>query len=199
MASGAESDLLATVDLVTLAKKGDRSAVETLFRRYRPRLEAFLYARIPYHARRLFDTQDVVQDVCFKIFAALDRFEARGIGSFWCFARTIAHNHLVDANRRGAALHETKMNEGSGSCPSAFEPGPSREAEGHESAEDFDRALEKLPERVRTAVLMRLELGLEWNVIAAECGYPSPDAARVAIKRALKEIAAEMSGHDDTH
>ena len=199
MASGAESDLLATIDLVTLSKRGDRSAAETLFRRYRPRLEAFLFARVPSRARRLFDTQDVVQDVCVKIFAALDRFEGRGIGSFWCFARSVARNHLIDAGRRVRTLHETAIKEGSASCPKDLAPGPSKEAEGHESVADFDRALEKLPEQVRTATLMRLELGLEWNVIAAECGYPSPDAARVGIKRALRKIATELSGHDDLH
>jgi RNA polymerase sigma-70 factor (ECF subfamily) len=197
--SGAESDLIATIELVTLARQGDRSAAEQLFRRYRPRLEAFLYARVPLRSRRLFDTQDVVQDVCVKIFAALDRFKSHGIGSFWCFARSVARNHLIDAARRGNAVHETAIQEGSGSCPEMVAPGPSEESEGHEAAEDFDRALENLPDRVRTATLMRLELGLEWNVIAAECGFPSPDAARVAIKRALREIATEMSGHDDPH
>ena len=197
MASGTESDLLSTIDLVTRAKRGNRTAAETLFRRYRPRLEAFLFARVPVRARRLFDTQDVVQDVCVKIFAALDRFR-RGIGSFWCFARSVARNHLIDASRRGRALHETTIKEGSASCPQDLAPGPSKEAEGHESVEDFDRALEKLPDHVRTATLMRLELGLEWNVIAAECGYPSPDAARVGIKRALRKIATELSGHDDS-
>jgi RNA polymerase sigma factor (sigma-70 family) len=199
VASGTESDLLSTIDLVTRAKRGNRSAAETLFRRYRPRLEAFLFARVPFRARRLFDTQDVVQEVCVKIFAALDRFEGRGIGSFWCFARSVARNHLIDAGRRGRALHETAIKEGSGSCPKDLAPGPSKEAEGHESAEDFDRALEGLSDHVRTATLMRLELGLEWNVIAEECGFPSPDAARVAIKRALRKIATEMSGHDDVH
>jgi RNA polymerase sigma-70 factor (ECF subfamily) len=197
VASGAESDLLATIDLVALAKQGDRSAVETLFERYRPRIEAFLFARMPYRARRLFDTQDVVQEVCVKVFAALDGFESRGIGSFWCFVRTVARNHLTDAGRRGGALHETTIHEGSGSCPSIAAPGPAKEAEGHESLEAFDRALEKLPERVRTAVLARLDLGLEWDVIAKECGYPTPDAARVAVKRALREVAKEMAGHDD--
>lgn len=197
MATGAEGDLLATIDLVTRARQGDRSAAENLFRRYRARLEAFVYARVPMSARRLVDTQDVVQDVCVKILGALDRFQSQGVGSFWCFARSIARNHLIDAARRGGALHETGMREGSGSCPEVIAPGPATEAEGHESAEDFDRALEKLPERVRTSLLMRLELGMEWNVIAEECGYPSPDAARVAIKRALQTIAKEMSGHDD--
>src|SRR5262245_5232778 len=106
VASGAEGDLLATIDLVTRARTGDRSAAENLFRRYRKRLEAFVYARVPVSARRLVDTQDIVQDVCVKILGALDRFESKGVGSFWCFARSIARNHLIDAARRGGAKHE---------------------------------------------------------------------------------------------
>ena len=198
MAAGAESDLLATVDLVTRARQGDRPAAEQLFRRYRAHLEAFVYSRVPLRARRLVDTQDIVQDVCIKILVALDRFEARGVGSFWCFARTIASNHLIDCSRRGGALHETTLRDGSGSCPPAFVPDPSKQAEAREWAEDFDRELAKLPERLRIAILARLELKLEWNVIAEECDYPSPDAARVAVKRALGEIAKRMSGHDGT-
>jgi RNA polymerase sigma-70 factor (ECF subfamily) len=197
VATGTECDLLATVDLVTRVQQGDRAAVERLFRRYRPRLESFLFARVPPRARRLCDTQDLVQEVCLKILAALDRFHARGIGSFWWFARSIARNLLIDIGRRSDAAPETSMRDGSSSCPSAPGPSPSKEAERNESAAAFDRALEHLPEKQRTALLMRLELGLEWNLIAADCDFPSADAARVAVKRGLQEMAREMAGHGD--
>ncbi len=74
---------------------------------------------------------------------------------------------------------------------------PSGAAEDREAAEAFDRALEHVPDPVRRGLVMRLELGLEWNVIARDCGFPSPDAARVAVKRALGEVAKEMAGHGE--
>jgi RNA polymerase sigma factor (sigma-70 family) len=190
-------DLLSTNDLVARAKRREAVAAEELFRRYRPRLSAFVHARVPSGARRLADTQDVVQEVCFKILRALDRFESRGIGSFWWFARQIAKNHLVDLARGGKAVHETALDEHSDAEPAGPARAPSSVAADREAMEAFDRALERVPERVRQGILMRLELGLDWSVVAADSGFPSADAARVAVKRALADVAREMTGHGE--
>ena len=37
-----------------------------------------------------------------------------------------------------------------------------------------------------------LELDLDYDTIAEECGYPSPDAARMAIRRALAQVCKKM-------
>ncbi len=197
MVPGPPDDLLTTDDLVARAKRREAVAAEELFRRYRPRLSAFVHARVPSGARKLSDTQDVVQDVCFKILRALDRFESRGIGSFWWFARQIAKNHLVDLARSGKALRETGLDERSDAEPAGPARPPSGAAADREAMEAFDRALERVPERVRQGLLMRLELGLDWKAIAGDSGFPSADAARVAVKRALADVAKEMAGHGE--
>jgi len=138
-----------------------------------------------------------VQEVCIKIVRALGRFEERGIGSFWWFARTLARNHLIDVARRGQAAREKDLDERSDEVPAMRGRGPATEVAEHEAVLAFDRALEHVPDRVREGLLMRLELGLDWTVIAGDCGFPSADAARVAIKRALGGIAKEMAGHDE--
>jgi RNA polymerase sigma factor (sigma-70 family) len=191
------SELLQTGELLTRFRRGERAAADELFARYRPRLDALLRARLPASLRKLGDTDDLVQDVCVKILGALDRFEMRGIGSFWWFARSIARNHVVDATRRNKALHETNLNERSDVAPAAKQRGPVGEAADHESAEAFDKALERVPDPVRRGLLMRIELNLDWSLIADECGFASPDAARVAVKRALGAIAKEMAGHGE--
>jgi DNA-directed RNA polymerase specialized sigma24 family protein len=89
-------------------------------------------------------------------------------------------------------VHETPLDSATNVAPAAPARGPLREAADHESAAAVDAALEKLPEKTRQGLAMRLELGLEWNVIAEDCGFPSPDAARVAIKRALLDVAKEL-------
>lgn len=45
----------------------------------------------------------------------------------------------------------------------------------------IEDALQRLPGAERDAVLLRLEVDLPYEVIARECGYPSADAARMAI------------------
>jgi RNA polymerase sigma factor (sigma-70 family) len=190
-------ELNVTDDLLSRARRGERTAADDLFRRYQPRLNAFLRARMPAGARKFCDAEDLVQEVCVKILGALDRFESRGIGSFWWFARSIARNHLVDVARRGQALHETRLAYETRAEPTAKVRGPSGEVADREAAEAFDRALERIPDPVRKGLLMRVELGLGWFVIAGDCGFPSADAARVAIKRALASIAKEMAGHGE--
>lgn len=192
-----ESELLRTGELLARFKGGERAAADDLFRRYRPRIDALLRKRLQSGARRLGDTDDLVQEVCVKILGALDRFELRNIGSFWWFARSIAMNHLVDMMRRNKALKQTTLPDASDGVPPEPHPGPDGEAVDHEAAAAFDRALESVSDHVRRALLMRLELDLDWSVIAADCGFPSPDAARVAVKRALGAIAREMAGHAD--
>jgi len=194
---GGASPLQETGELVARWQRGERSAADELYRRYHPRLNSLLRARLPAGARRLGDTDDLVHDVYLKILGALPRFEMRGISSFWCFARTIALNHVVDAARRHHAIHETGMPESDG-VPPAPARGPVGEAIDHESAAAFDRALARVPEPVRSAILLRIELDLDWATIAVECGFPSPDAARVAVKRGLGVIAKEMAGHGET-
>lgn len=192
-----ESELLQTGELLTRFKGGERAAADDLFRRYRPRIDAYLRARLPPGARKLGETDDLVQEVCIKILGALDRFELRNIGSFWWFARSIAHHHLVDVLRRNKAIHEVEAPDSSDGAPPEPQRGPATEAVDHEAAAAFDRALARVSDHVRRGLLMRLELGLDWSVVAADCGFPSPDAARVAVKRALAAIAREMAGHGD--
>jgi RNA polymerase sigma factor (sigma-70 family) len=137
------SDLLQTGDLLARVRKGERAAGDALFNRYRPRIAAFVRARVRPGST---EVDDVVQDVCIKVWNALDRLEPHGIGSFWWYARTVARNHIVDVARRrnagardAARLRHQRRAGRAGAGP--------REAADHESAAAVDAALEKLPER----------------------------------------------------
>jgi len=176
-----------------------RRAHEELLLRFRPRLAAWLRQRVPKRAHSLEDTQDVVQDVCIKAFEGLERFEQRGIGSFWRFLRTAAKNQLIDVARRHRHEDEREpLAEDSRAAPAARAGTPLDDAERAEVAEAFERALDKLrqkDERLADAVMLRLELDVDYKSIAAECGFPSEDAARVAIARAVTVVAREMKAH----
>jgi len=59
----------------------------------------------------------------------------------------------------------------------------------------FENVIGQLPDRQRHALLMRLELGLKYKIIAEECDYPSPDAARMDVRRTMAAVGREMAGH----
>ena len=183
-----------TQTLVQRARGGAEEARTELVRLYEPRLQRLLAARIPTRTRGLMETQDLVQDVLLRAFRHLDTFEPRGTGSFWIWLRSIATNQLRDHGRRhvrrGAPdplASQTSLH------PAGNSPAGLDVSIENEEAERFDSALERVPERERTAVTMRLELELPYEQIAAELEYASTDAARMAIKRTLRRIAEDMS------
>ena len=184
----------ATFDLLSRVRAGDDIAREDLFRRYQPALQRFLHGRLPSQARGVLDTQDVVQEACVRVFRSLDRFDHRGVGSFWAYLRQVAMNLVRDLPKTPGKLSlASPMPDESWAQPASDGPSPGTSALRREELEGFERALATLPEDKRNAVLMRVELDLDYRLIAEECGFPSPDAARMAISRSLEQIAREMS------
>lgn len=193
-AQGDPGDLLATRQLLDRVRAGDQAARDDLFDRYRRKLEMFLRARLPDDLRRLADTQDFTQDVSIKALTSLERFEYRGLGSFWAYLRTIALNQLIEAVRKQQRRGEARsLPDGSSGEPAGTGTSPLSALVRKEEFLAFESALERVPERQRHALLMRLELGLDYPAIAEECGFPSADAARMAITRALKHVAEDLS------
>ena len=60
----------------------------------------------------------------------------------------------------------------------------------------YRSALKHLPRRDQRLIVGRLELGYSFGQLAAVDGRAGPDAARMALKRALVRLAAAM-GDDD--
>ena len=71
-------------------------------------------------------------------------------------------------------------------------PSPLESAIGREGIENYERALATLREEEREAVVARIELGCSYGEIALMLDKPSPDAARMAVGRALARLAQEM-------
>jgi len=189
-------DLLETGGLLDQARRGDAAAREALFRRYRGPLARFLHLRLPLSARSLVDTEDVVQETCAQAFLGLGRFEYRGVGSFWGYLRRVGINRLSKAARAGS--RRARLATEPDAAATAAEPlaggiSPLDELLGKEEFAAFDRALGRVPRRSRDALLMRLELGLAFDTIASECGYPSGDAVRMSIGRTMDRVAEELS------
>jgi RNA polymerase sigma-70 factor (ECF subfamily) len=71
---------------------------------------------------------------------------------------------------------------------------PLEAALGVQALERYESALEQLRPQDREMVVARIEMGFSYAEIAVMLGRPSPDAARVAITRALVRLA-EILNH----
>lgn len=185
-----------TRELLDLARVGQRGALDELFERFRPPLRAFLHARLPTSARGLLETDDLVQEVLTSAFGALERFEDRGAGAFWGYLRQIGINHVRQALRRQqAGKRGTPVQlESSAMAPPDSAAGPLASLLAKEEFEAFESALERISPQQRKALLMRFELDAQYTEVAADCGFPSADAARAAVRRAIASVAKELAG-----
>jgi RNA polymerase sigma-70 factor (ECF subfamily) len=73
-------------------------------------------------------------------------------------------------------------------APSALE-----EVIGSEALARYERSLSRLSQADREAVIARVELGLSYAELAPALDKATPDAARMAVSRALLKLAEEMS------
>lgn len=180
-----------TVRLLSLARRGNRSALERVLERELPALKRFAHGRLPGWARALGDTADIVQETLIGAIRNLDRFDARRRGALGAYLRTAVVNRVRDHVRRAARrptvaeLHERLPSPG---------PGPDSLFSDAESRARYQAALSALSAPEQQAVVARVEFGYSYEQIAIALGKSSPDSARMAVARALAKLAKAM-GH----
>lgn len=181
--------------LLERAVRGDRSAVDELFARFLPRLRRWTRGRLPRWARDVVDTSDLVQDTLLHAFTRITAFEPKGEGALRAYLRQAVENRIRDELRRVArrpAVHNLDVD--------IQLPGGERSPLDHAIDEQtwsrYLSALKRLTPRERRLIVGRAELGYSFTQLAHIDGRASPDAARMALKRALVRLASEM-GDDD--
>jgi RNA polymerase sigma-70 factor, ECF subfamily len=181
----------ATATLLARVKRGDNEAMTRLLERCLPPLRRWARGRLPLYARDLNDTADVVQDTVIAALRRLDQFEPRREGALQAYLRQAVMRRIIDIIRH----HKTK--------PLAVEVTPDLSGDGTsplekaisaENLERFEAALEKLRPEDREAIVCRVELGYSYEELAVALDKPTPNAARVAVMRAIKRLAEEMKG-----
>ncbi|MBI3818560.1 MAG: sigma-70 family RNA polymerase sigma factor [Planctomycetes bacterium] len=183
-----------TLDLLQRVRAGDREALEGLFVHFRRPLELYLHAQLPLVVRSVQDTQDAVQEVMMRMLKTLPNYKYRGVGSLWGYIRMIARNYVLEQVRERKHWGAAKGQTGDAPAPEtpAKQASPFTHAEARERFELYEHALSRIPERTRRALLMKLELKLEFADIARECGFSSADAARMAVARAVRQMAQAL-------
>lgn len=186
-----EGDASATSSIALLeqVRGGNPQALNRLLQRYLPRLSRWASGRLPRWARDVSDTDDLVQDTLARSLSNLSRFRPHGEGALQAYLRRAIVNRIKDEIRRRGRQPELTTLE---AAVADSGQSPLEAAIGKELMDRYDRALERLPEDDREAVIARIELGCSYAEIADAMGRPTADAARMAVSRALVRLAEEL-------
>lgn len=180
-----------SAELLARAKAGDTRAMSTLFRRHGPELRQWARGRLPRWARSVADTTDVVQDVLLRTFRRIERFEDRGRGALRGYLRRSVMNRIQDEMRkvvrRPTGPLEDRLLDLPGEQPTPFESAVDAQRVRH-----YKAALATLSEEERLLVVGRIELGFNYDQLALIGGRATPEAARQAVRRAVKKLAERM-------
>jgi RNA polymerase sigma-70 factor (ECF subfamily) len=184
-----ESNPDSTIRLLERARGGDKAAVDTLFARYLPRLRRWASGRLPRWARDITDTHDLVQETLLQTFRRVETFEARGEGAFQAYLRQAMLNRIRNELRRfGRRPDATSLD----TQRPGGQPSPLEAAIGREAMERYDAALLTLKPEDRELVIAKLEMGYDYDELAAAFGRPSAGAARKAVQRATVRLVEAM-------
>ena len=178
--------------LVVRAQQGDKRAYELLVLKYQRKL-ARLLSRL---VRDPAEVEDVTQEAFIKAYRALPSFRGDSAFYTWLYRIAIntAKNYLVAMGRRAPTStgidHEDAENfEDADQLRDATTP--EDELQGKEIAAAVNRAMDALPEDLRTAITLREIEGLSYEDIAGVMNCPI-GTVRSRIFRAREAIATEL-------
>jgi RNA polymerase sigma-70 factor (ECF subfamily) len=172
-------------ELATRAASGQPAAIDTLIRQIRPMLVRYCQSRLGHVTAPCQGAEDVVQEVCVAVLAALPRYRDMG-RPFASFVLGIASHKVADA-RRSAARQAIPVHD----LPDLPDvgPGPEDAVVASLEARRARALLERLPQPQRELLFLRVLTGMSAQETGAALGM-SPGAVRVAQHRALTRLRA---------
>ena len=188
--------------LVEKVKSGDKRAFDLLVLKYQPKILG-LVAR---YVKDSHEVQDVTQEAFIKAYRALPRF--RGDSAFYAWLYRIAintaKNHLVARGRRPPGsdvdIEDAEHYEAGGALRDG--ENPENQLFSEELRRVVNRAIDELPDDLRTAVTLREFDGLSYEEIAEimECPVGTVRSRIFRAREAIdKRVQAQIDGENAPH
>jgi RNA polymerase sigma-70 factor (ECF subfamily) len=178
--------------LVERVQRGDKAAFDLLVVKYQRKIFRLLSRMI----RDPGEVEDVAQEAFIKAYRALPNFRGDSAFYTWLYRIAIntAKNWLVSQGRRAPTTTEADIEEAE-----TFDDGehlrdlntPDSMLLTRQVADAVNRAIERLPEDLRTAIVLRELEGLSYEEIAESMNCPI-GTVRSRIFRAREAIAEEL-------
>lgn len=178
-------------DLVARVQNGDKRAFDILVRKYQHKIVKLIsrYVHDPHEAL------DVAQETFIKAYRALPRFRGDSAFYTWIYRIAIntAKNHLVSQDRRppDADIDAVEAEQFSGVTQLRELDTPERLLLKSEIEQTILRAVEELPEDLRTAITLRELEGMSYEEIAQTMSCPV-GTVRSRIFRAREAIDGKL-------
>jgi RNA polymerase sigma-70 factor (ECF subfamily) len=178
-----------TSDLITRAKRGDRTALDLLVARCLPALRRWSHGRLPSFARGVHDTGDIVQDAVSRALTHLADFESRHQGALQAYLRQAVMNRIRDVIR-----YQQRRGRHTGPPEEllADDTSPLDRLIGADDLARYEAALLRLRPQDREAIVGRIELQYSYAELALLLDKPTANAARVAVMRAIARLVDEI-------
>jgi len=167
--------------LMSLIKTGNKSAFTELARRHMSGMLSF--------ARRYVqrsEAEDIVQEALTRIWLKADQWQDRG-SSLRSWLLRIVYNLSMDSLRKQPSLSEQPVDEQASACN-----GPEQDYEQDIKQQQVLKAMQDLPERQRTAILLTVNHAMS-NREAAEILEVSVDALESLLSRGRRGLKQNIS------
>lgn len=173
--------------LIERCLQGDQLAWDAIVRQYWRRVFNVAYKFVGRHD----EAEDLAQDIFLKVFKSLATFDRRANFQTWLIS--VSRNLCIDHYRSVRRERETIDRDISADdlTPATTDAGPLLQMERNDLARQLHRALQELPETLRTAVVMRDIQELSYQEIADHLSLPE-GTVKSRINRGRLELARQI-------
>ena len=169
--------------------EGSRATVDALFARYRSWLRGWARGRLPVWVRGAIDTSDLVQDALHRTFERIEQFEPKHANALQIYLRRSVENQIRDELRRAVRRRASIAPDEVVRLSDAAAP-QHRQIADDETWSRYLNGLARLTARERRLIVGHGELQYSYQQLALIENMPSPDAARMALRRAMIRLSS---------